>query len=113
MEAHPTMKQNCPHCGKSITYTVVFGAPTRQPGPEEPAQRTLSSSEMVIELERSLADHLQLVDVIDTEGKVVVQLYHYIPDGDTWRDINAIVKAHGGKYIKGVDKLGHWEVPAK
>ena len=99
----------CPHCGEPVRLVKAGEFPVEQG--VEPQQRKLSSSDMVIELEQSLADYLTLVDVIDTEGKVVVQLYNYIKDGDTWRDINHIVKAHGGKYIKGVDKLGHWEVP--
>ncbi len=86
----------CPHCSKELIIEV------RGPAP----QTYLPAGD----LDDALAEYHKYIEVTPGEGVLFVRLEGYVED-KIWTAVNKIVKAHGGKYIKGGDKPGHWEVP--
>lgn len=91
----------CPHCGKPVALVAA---------PEEATPPTDPSYLPAMDLEAALSEHLDVLDVIDIEGKLIIEPIRWIDDKDKWRRINKIIKAHGGTWIAG-GKESHWEVP--
>ncbi len=84
----------CPHCGKPVILTPVDAEP-------EPIKESIDDS---------LAPYADLLTVFDKEGAICYAVKNYIEDKNVWVEINNIVRAHRGKWIKG-EKEGYWEVP--
>ena len=79
--------------------------PEEAPPTEVPAVSYLPAKD----LEAALAPYLKTLDVIDVEGKLIIESLEW-RDKEEWRKINKIIKAHGGQWITG-GKESHWEVP--
>lgn len=88
----------CPHCGKPILVA-------KPPRKDDEKQTYLPAGD----LDDALAEYAELLHITTSEGVILYQLKDYQPT-DTWRKIDTIMSQHGGKYIKGGSKPGHWEV---
>jgi hypothetical protein len=99
----------CPHCQQPlyITLTISDEEGQKPPIPSKEPATPLSADELETTLRHELDDVLEFVP---GEGVLYIRIKEYLKDAH-WSRVNKLARMARGKYIKGGDKPGYWEVP--